>query len=324
MHAPLSREPGDRPQPLRPLRIGYLRCMRVHITDRQSLGSDSAEKPVTPTMWALAFGFEQDSAKAKRVEKLYAEARASRSPAAVVALALWLEKHMGRVPAGDVTAPWATGLIQELVDLIEDAAPPGTTVRSEKANTHCVTPSTLRLPCRDCGCVFESRFRAGQYRRTCSGPGRRCFKYEPKVPNHPRGGLVQYKPGNYPKRRKGQTLGVVEYGQSVVCNHPDCLELVLVAGHNRDYCDEHHRESARRLRQVRPPKKERFRFRLAPGVNSVQYAWGPRSEVTEVPPGGRFARDEDELLVLASFLAVGSAHADGRAIPALVAEDTLR
>ncbi len=258
-------------------------------------------------MWALAFGFEQDSAKAKRVEKLYAEARASRSPAAVVALALWLEKHMGRVPAGDVTAPWATGLIQELVDLIEDAAPPGTTVRSEKANTHRVTPSMLRLPCRDCGCVFESRFRAGQYRRTCSGPGR-CFKYEPKVPNHPRGGLVQCKPGNYPKRRKGQTLGVAEYGTSVVCGHPDCLELVLVTRRDRGYCDEHlgKREEARRLRRSRPAKCERFVFSLAPDVNNVIYAWGARAEVTDFGPAGRVARDDEELLTLVQLAASGA------------------
>ncbi|MDQ3380554.1 MAG: hypothetical protein M3546_09560 [Actinomycetota bacterium] len=270
----------------------------------------------------MAFAFVHDSGKAKRVEDLYESARFSKNPKVAVLLARLLkEQWMSAVPDDEVTAPWAMELIHKLVNVIDEGAPPGTTVRLERDGEVFDedAPSSLRLPCKDCGYAFESGFKRRRYRRTCG----RCFEYEPKVPDHPRGGLVVYKRGVYPKHRQGQTLGVVEYGQNVLCNHPDCLELVLVAGHNRDYCDEHHRESVRRLRQVRPPKEERFRFRLAPGVNSVQYAWGPRAEVTEVPPGGRFARDEEELLVLASFLAVGSAHADGRAIPALVAEDTL-
>jgi len=266
-------------------------------------------------MWSLAFGFEPDSAKARAMEKRYCKARAyDGNPESAALLAAWLIQNMRRVLDGEFMHRWASDLVHELVDVIEKTAPPGTTVRNEKANIHFVTPNTLRLPCRDCGYVFESSFRAGGYRRTCSGP-RACFEYEPKVPDHPRGGLVQYKRGDYPKHRRGQTLGVAEYGQSVVCIHPDCLELFLVAGHNRDYCDEHlgKREEASRLRRSRPPRCERWAFSLAPGVEHATYCWGPLAEVTQVGIEGRYARDEDELQTLVQLAATG----------ALVVTDTL-
>jgi len=238
-------------------------------------------------MWSLAFAFESNVERARTVERLF---RHDSSKSAAL-LAHWLDKCMRSVDADDVTAPWATKLIQELVHHIE---------RSSEA----LAPETLRLPCRDCGMAFTSRLRAARYGRKCSN----CFPYEPTVPAHPRGGLVQVKRGGYPNRRKGQTLGVTEYGTSIVCAHPDCLELVLVTRSDRDYCNEHlgKREEARRLRRSRPAKCERFAFSLAPEVTDVTYAWGARAEVTEVGPAGRVARDDEELLTLVQLAASGA------------------
>ena len=133
-----------------------------------------------------------------------------------------------------------------------------------------------------------------------------CSPYKPRALVHPRGGLIQYKRGDYPNHRRGQTLGVEEYGTSVVCAHPDCLELFLAANRSHEYCDTHknRREEVRRLRRVRPPKRERFAFILAAGVDELTYHWGPLAEETKVRPGEtRFAGDEEEFLELVQLAA---------------------
>jgi len=287
--------------------------MRVQHERRESGTAESPEKPVTrsrekielaiaaaPTMWSLAFAVERDAERACRVQAFYDHA--GKSAIAALELAVWLrDQLLARIRDDEVTSPWANELIHELVDCIEQGAPPGTT--HPKIGT---SSSELRLPCQDCGCAFTSRFRGGRYRRTCG----KCFRYTPSPPEqHPRGGLVQFKQGVYPNHRRGQTLGVTEYGTSVVCDHPDCLVLVLVTRSDRNYCAEHlttHREQIRRLRRRRSPKCERFLFRLAPGQNSVQYHWGSLAEETMVPPEGRFARNEPELQTLVQLVASGA------------------
>lgn len=253
---------------------------------------ETLEIPVTPGAWSLAFAFEHDARKAQRVAELYEAATADARSASL--LARWLDERVARIPSAAVVQPWITARAHYLVSRVEgfEPLPPD-------------LPNPLRLPCSGCRYVFESRLRGGRYGRLCG----ECFAYEPREPAHPRGGLVMFKPSACPRRRSGQTLGVAEYGTSIVCAHPDCLELVLVAGKNRDYCREHvgRREQARRLRRVRPSKLERFAFVLAPGVNAVSYAWGIRvGEAVDISDGApRSARDEEELLTLVQLAAAG-------------------
>jgi hypothetical protein len=206
-------------------------------------------------------------------------------------IAEWLNEHMRRLGDDSVTMPWATLAIHELADHIEATA-------SEAIDQ----VESLRLACRLCGGPFASRARGGRFARTCG----RCFPYEPRLPEHARGGLIQVKRGPYPNRRKGQRFGVTEYATSVVCWHPDCLQLVLASTRDREYCDEHvgRREQARRLRAARPLKYERFQFTA---IQPVTYCSGPRAEGVELVPGDRrWARDEEELLTLVQGAASGA------------------
>lgn len=238
---------------------------------------------------SLAYAFELSASSARKIEELY-DGSAGDARRALL-LARWLDDRMARHDSDAVVAHWATQVAHEIADRVEFDP-----VLYELPN--------LRLPCRGCGHVFATRIWGGKWLRECGI----CDDYAPKVPGHPRGGLVQVKHGDYPKHRPGQSLGVTEYGTSIVCAHPDCLELVLVTRSDRDYCNQHFgkREEARRLRRSRPAKCERFAFSLAPEVTDVTYAWGARAEVTEVGPAGRVARDDEELLTLVQLAASGA------------------
>jgi hypothetical protein len=85
------------------------------------------------------------------------------------------------------------------------------------------------------------------------------------------------KQGVYSHRRPGQSLGVTEYGTSIVCAHPDCLTCFFGTNPHDEFCDEHrglHPQGRRRLRLKPPPKLERHQFFPA-GDNRVTYHCGP-------------------------------------------------
>ena len=271
-------------------------------------GPETPEKPVTPdaanSIWSLAFGLAASLENAQAFQRCYERARSDPDPSWAVLLAHSWQEFSANVPEDDVSVPWAHDLHHQIVDLLEHRNAPGRTV-TVGAGATVTCPRTVRLPCKHCGYMFESRYRGGRFRRTCG----LCFSYSPAPPQHPRGGVTGYKAGVYRHRRAGRTLGVEQYGQDVLCAHPDCLRLFVSTRGDEEYCDEHHgkREHARRLRDSLPANHTRFAFTPAPGFNRVQYSRGPRSEEVIIEADQTWtAVDGAELLTLAAFVAQGS------------------
>lgn len=256
-------------------------------------------------MWSLAFALGASRDEAHAFQRHNGRARSDPDPRWAVLLGFYWQQLAGGVADDAVTAPWANELHHRIADVLEQRKAPGRTVTLGQGKVACC-PDTVRLPCRDCGHMFVSRFRGDRFRRTCGV----CFPYSPAPPQHPRGGLTLFKQGSYRNRRRGSTLGVDQYGQDVLCSHPDCLELFVSTRGDEEYCAGHQerREQARRLRRSRTPKHVRWGFRLAPGVNGVQYHLGPDSREVRIDPGQtRFAADEQELVQLVALAASGSA-----------------
>ena len=249
---------------------------------------ETPEKPVTlavpqPTMWSLAFGLGASFEQARAFQHWYDRAVGDPDPGWAVLLAHRWQELARNVPDDEVTVPWATRLHHEIADLLERRDAPGKKVKLE-AGKKITCPRIVRLTCKHCGWMFESRYRGGRFPRTCGGI---CFRNPQKAPRHARGGLTGYTAGMYTHRRAGSRLGVEQYGQEVLCSHPDCLRLFMSTRGDEQYCDEHagKREQARRRRSRRGPAKHlRFLFELAPGVNGAQYSHGSNSEEVRLEP----------------------------------------
>jgi len=310
---------GDQRMPGVSLPAGSIGLVVPHLT-RKAAVPETPEKPVTgmsaaPTMWSLAFGLGLSTEQARRFQRAYVLASdpAGESAASAAVLLGWRWQQLtARVADDEFTAPWAIELHHLVADVLVQRDAPGRTValgRGEVA--HC--PDLVRLPCRDCGHMLVSNYRGRRFRRTCGGE---CYAYAPKPPQHPRGGVTFHTPGLYRKRRRGSTVGVEDYGQTLLCLHPDCLTLLWSTRGDEQYCASHagRREQARRLRRSGPPKHRRFAFEMAAGMNGVQYAWGPRAEHVSIELGQtRVARDDEELSTLAMFVAQGALIAVPRA-----------
>jgi hypothetical protein len=251
-------------------------------------------------MWSFGVVLGLTSEQAQRFQSLYETARDGNNGAAVLLGHTWQQRTV-HVDEDKPTTPWANELHHRIADVLEESDAPGRTVALRRGQSvEC--PTVVRLPCRDCGHTFISKCRGDRFPRTCG----KCFSYSPSPPQHPRGGLTLYADGVYRKRRRGSTLGVETYGQDVLCLYPVCLKRFVSARGDEEYCPEHRgqREQARRLRsRGDPPKHLRFRFRLAPDKASLQYHHGPDAEEVRLEQGECLvARDEQELLVLATFL----------------------
>jgi hypothetical protein len=285
---------------------------RPHLA-RKATVLETPKKPVTlalpiPTMWTLAVALGLSREQSRRFQSLYDHASEGKGPEAVLLGISWQERT-GHLDEGAVTAPWTTELHHRIADVLEERDAPGRIVALGRGESvQC--PTVVRLPCRDCGHMLVSGYRGGHFRRTCG----LCFPYSPAAPEHPRGGLTLHVAGGYPNRRAGSTLGVEKYGQDVLCAHPECLTLFVATRGDEEYCPEHRgrREEARRLRsRMSFPKHERFRFCLAPGMNSVLYHHGPNALGVRILPGDiRVARDESELRELAALLLRGTLTVD--------------
>ena len=203
-------------------------------------------------MWALAFALGAPLEEAQAFQRCYDRARRSLDVECAALLGYRWQQLTANVADESVTVPWANDLHHQVVDLLELCDAPGTTV-TVRADATISCPRTVRLPCKHCGCMFESRYRGGRFRRTCSGL---CYPYSPAPPQHPRGGVTVYAAGMYEHRRRGSTVGVEKYGQAVLCAYPDCLRLFMSTRGDEQYCADHagKREQARRLRRSRPPK----------------------------------------------------------------------
>ena len=263
-----------------------------------------SEIGVTASVWSLAVlcgaTIDQASVIAEKFHAVTALIDRSQDEALEqrLLLALWFQQERTRPAIGRVLTLEATRAHHVIASAIEPITP-GLGVGK------LAWPARFHLPCRNCGYVFESRVYGGCLVRTCG----ECFAYEARPITHARGGLTQMTRGRYTYRRPGQAAGVTEFGTSVVCAHPDCLTLFFATQSIDEYCEEHramHRETLRRLRAKGPPKLERRRFFLAPGVNGLQYCHGALAEQTEIPPDGRCARDEEELQTLVQLAESGS------------------
>lgn len=255
-------------------------------------------------MWSLAFALDAQFERARAFQRYHDRAAADPDPCFAVLLAHRWQELMSNVRDDEVTQPWANRLHHEIADLLERRVSPGKVVKLG-AGKKITCPHTLRLTCKNCGGMFESRYRGGRFPRTCG----LCFRYSPKPPDHLRGGLTGYMAGMYTHRRAGSRPGIKRYGQDVLCAHPECLTLFVSTRGDEEYCPAHRgkREQARRLRESRPAKHTRFVFTPAPGVNRVQYGRGPRTEEVIIEANQTWrAMDDAELLTLAALLAQGS------------------
>jgi hypothetical protein len=282
---------------------------------RKAAVLETPEKPVTTTapvglqVRSLARVLGASPEEALAFERVYESARNDLADVRwATILGYQWQALCANVPDDDVAAPFVNELHHQIADLLEDAGAPGSAVRVGGGSITC--PTRIRLPCRQCGHMLVSEYRGGRLRRTCG----LCFPYSPAPPEHPRGGLTLSAEGVYPHRRAGRTLGVEQHGQDVLCAHPECLALFVATRGDEEYCPEHRgrREEARRLRSRSGlPKHERFRFRLAPGMNSVLYHHGPDALEVRILPGDiRVAQDENELRELAAFLLRGTLTVD--------------
>lgn len=272
---------------------------------------ETPKKPVTntspPAMWSLGYALFGSSEEARMFQRYFDASRYG--PDALRATVLLARRWQQSVSYhdDDVIAPWAIALHHQLADQLEHHDAPGKTIVVSTGRRTC--PTTIQLPCRGCGHPFQSAYRGGRFGRLCG----RCFEGHPIPPAHPRGGLTVYKRGVLPRRRRGQTLGVTQFSQSVLCDHPDCLALFVATKTNRQRCDAHlsvPRESLRRKRQTeQTPKRERFLFTPV-SANRVQFHWGPLAEEVCIRAGEMHqARDESELHQLALLVAYGQLRA---------------
>jgi hypothetical protein len=169
-------------------------------------------------------------------------------------------------------------------------------VRCRRTNWHgrrCL-PDTYWIPCKSCGCIIETT--APRFGRTCPAC-QHAPAYHQRLGVHKTGALPVYTGGLYsngPNRRA--------YVWPTVCEHPDCVSLLLAANRDQKYCPEHTRLSALRARERDSrPKNERFRFfpnyEVFAEGGEVREEFTIRGErrVCVIGPNGYQARDVEEL-----------------------------
>jgi len=243
-----------------------------------------------PTMWSLAFGLGATREQASLVVGLFSRAPADWGNAEV--LLAWWQQRMSLVEPEAVTAPWATAIHHELLDVL---------------TTYGSLAGDVRLPCKTCGRLFTSR--PPRYARSCTAC-HRSKSAKVRARYHGSGTAPVGAGSWYAQGTKAASLW-----WPALCAHPECVSLFGAAHRERRYCDKHQRDRSaaqRARRKVTAPKDERFVFRALLEQNGqpidgvrVQFCVDEdgRERVCEVTTAGYQARDALEFVALANMAA---------------------
>ena len=199
-------------------------------------GPKTSGKPLTPRSKVWQFGFAVRSRELADVLEGFFRVCTSHERAVELA-AIWQEL-VDEHEADAVFQPWAMEACHEIADVLEPFYAPGASVVIGSGSEQ--YPRAVRLPCRDCGVLFESRFRRakdkgrGRFSRKCG----LCKPYRPREPRNARS-RVMYARGCYPASRPGIKIGAEQYGLAAACVYPGCDERFLTHVSNRLYCDAH-------------------------------------------------------------------------------------
>ena len=207
--------------------------------------SETSLKRVTSPAWKLGWA-EKGPAFAVQFDWYFQHRKVLRC---AIEFTLAWQELMPEPEPDTVFHAWPLNACHEIADALEPVYRPGLAV----TDVGCF-PDSIKLPCRDCGGLFDSRFRGRRFARKCG----LCRPNRPREPANPRGGRVMYFRGFYPATRPGTKLAGEQYGQSVPCDYPGCEERFLTNRSDAKYCEQHRevhpqaRARAQRRRTERP------------------------------------------------------------------------